>query len=105
MPGRLLKAERISYWLGVGAQPSDQACSVLIKKYGASGTHVDAAASRARAAGPAQDRARGRRAGLHSGRSGPEPAPAATKAAAASEPEAAASESAETPEEPAGAAE
>ena len=34
-----LKAERIDYWLGVGAQPSDK-CAVLIKKYGSSGTHL-----------------------------------------------------------------
>ena len=32
----LLKAERIKYWLGVGAQPSDKV-KVLIKKYGPTG--------------------------------------------------------------------
>lgn len=37
----LLKSERIDYWLGVGAQPSDNV-AVLIKKYGTNGTHVDA---------------------------------------------------------------
>ena len=31
--------ERVDYWLGVGAQPSEK-CSVLIKKYGTNGTHV-----------------------------------------------------------------
>ena len=36
----LLKPERINYWLGVGAQPSDKV-RTLIKKYGATGTHVD----------------------------------------------------------------
>ena len=36
----ILKGERISYWLSVGAQPSDKV-KVLIKKYGANGTHVD----------------------------------------------------------------
>lgn len=36
-----LKADRIDYWLGVGAQPSEK-CAVLIKKYGTNGTHVDA---------------------------------------------------------------
>jgi len=36
----LLNAERVSYWLGVGAQPSDR-CRVLIKKYGANGTHLE----------------------------------------------------------------
>ncbi len=33
--------ERIDYWLGVGAQPTDKA-AVLIKKYGSSGTHLEA---------------------------------------------------------------
>jgi small subunit ribosomal protein S16 len=37
----ILNAERISYWLSVGAQPSDKV-SVLIKKYGVNGTHVTA---------------------------------------------------------------
>lgn len=36
----LLNPERIAYWLGVGAQPSDRV-KTLIKKYGANGTHVD----------------------------------------------------------------
>lgn len=35
-----LNAERISYWIGVGAQPSDKV-AVLIKKYGENGTHVE----------------------------------------------------------------
>ena len=35
-----LKGERIDYWLGVGAQPSDKV-KVLIKKYGTNGTHLD----------------------------------------------------------------
>ncbi len=37
----VLVGERIQYWLSVGAQPSDKV-KVLIKKYGAEGTHVDA---------------------------------------------------------------
>jgi len=37
----VLKAERVDYWLGVGAQPSDKV-KVLIKKYGTNGTHLDA---------------------------------------------------------------
>jgi small subunit ribosomal protein S16 len=37
----VLNGERIAYWLSVGAQPSDKV-RVLIKKYGASGTHVAA---------------------------------------------------------------
>ncbi|MBI3836397.1 MAG: 30S ribosomal protein S16 [Planctomycetia bacterium] len=36
----LLKPERINYWLGVGAQPSDKV-RTLIKKYGGGGTHVE----------------------------------------------------------------
>jgi small subunit ribosomal protein S16 len=35
----ILKGERVAYWLGVGALPSDKV-RVLIKKYGAEGTHV-----------------------------------------------------------------
>ena len=35
----LLNKDRVSYWLGVGAQPSEN-CAVFIKKYGASGTHL-----------------------------------------------------------------
>jgi small subunit ribosomal protein S16 len=37
----MLKPDRIDYWLGVGAQPSETV-AVLIKKYGTKGTHVDA---------------------------------------------------------------
>ncbi|MBN1909725.1 MAG: 30S ribosomal protein S16 [Pirellulales bacterium] len=36
----VLNPERIQYWLGVGAQPSDKV-RVLIKKYGPEGTHLD----------------------------------------------------------------
>jgi small subunit ribosomal protein S16 len=35
----MLKGERIKYWLGVGALPSDKV-KVLIKKYGFRGTHL-----------------------------------------------------------------
>lgn len=35
----LLKRDRIDYWLGVGAQPSEKV-AVLIKKYGTNGTHL-----------------------------------------------------------------
>jgi small subunit ribosomal protein S16 len=37
----ILKAERIDYWLSVGAQPSDKV-AVLIKKYGSGGECVEA---------------------------------------------------------------
>lgn len=47
-----LDAERVCYWLGVGAQPSDKV-SVFIKKYGAAGTHIEQmAAARQRLALP-----------------------------------------------------
>jgi small subunit ribosomal protein S16 len=36
----VLNGERIKHWLSVGAQPSDKV-SVLIKKYGPEGTHVE----------------------------------------------------------------
>ena len=36
----VLNGERIDYWLGVGAQPSDKV-AVLIKKYGTDGTHLE----------------------------------------------------------------
>jgi small subunit ribosomal protein S16 len=34
----ILKKDRVDYWLGVGAQPSEKV-AVLIKKYGTNGTH------------------------------------------------------------------
>lgn len=37
----LLNLDRVKYWIGVGAKPSDKV-SVLIKKYGPSGTHLQA---------------------------------------------------------------
>lgn len=36
-----LKADRVDYWLGVGAQASEKV-AVLIKKYGTDGSHLDA---------------------------------------------------------------
>ena len=36
----ILKGERINYWLGVGALPTEKA-QVLIRKYGAAGTHLE----------------------------------------------------------------
>ena len=66
----ILKRERVDYWLGVGAQPSQKA-GVLIKKYGTDGSHVEqqqqalerlktrtAAASPAFAAKPAEPEAK-----------------------------------------------
>jgi len=40
IPEAVFDAERVDYWLSVGAQPSEK-CAVLIKKYGSSGTHVE----------------------------------------------------------------
>jgi small subunit ribosomal protein S16 len=37
----VLNSERINYWIGVGAKPSDRV-AVLIKKYGTNGTHLEA---------------------------------------------------------------
>jgi len=37
----ILDGERIQYWLGVGAEPSEKV-AVLIKKYGHEGTHLEA---------------------------------------------------------------
>lgn len=36
----LLNGERIEYWLGVGAQPTEKV-QVLIKKYGKEGSHLE----------------------------------------------------------------
>ncbi len=35
-----LNSDRIDYWISVGAQPSEKV-SVLIKKYGSNGTHLE----------------------------------------------------------------
>ena len=40
----ILKKDRVDYWLGVGAQPSEKV-AVLIKKYGTGGTHEAAQTS------------------------------------------------------------
>ena len=36
----ILKGERIDYWMGVGALPTEKV-AVLIKKYGSNGTHLE----------------------------------------------------------------
>ncbi|WP_146444394.1 30S ribosomal protein S16 [Botrimarina colliarenosi] len=36
-----LKRERVDYWIGVGATPSEKV-AILLKKYGTGGTHLDA---------------------------------------------------------------
>ena len=40
----ILNGERINHWISVGAQPTPKV-AVLIKKYGAQGTHLDAQSS------------------------------------------------------------
>jgi small subunit ribosomal protein S16 len=37
----IFNAERMDYWIGVGAQPSEKV-AVLVKKYGTNGTHLAA---------------------------------------------------------------
>jgi small subunit ribosomal protein S16 len=36
----LLDTDRIGYWIGVGAQPSDNV-KIFLKKYGVNGTHIE----------------------------------------------------------------
>lgn len=36
----VFKKDRLDYWLGVGAQPSEKV-AILIKKYGTDGTHLE----------------------------------------------------------------
>jgi small subunit ribosomal protein S16 len=78
----LLVPDRINYWLGVGAQASDKV-RVLIKKYGAAGTHL--AAQQA-----ARERLRLPKVVPDAGEAvyvrGAEPAPAPAPVEAASEP-------------------
>ncbi len=48
----ILKNERVDYWIGIGAQPSEKT-AVLIKKYGTNGSHLaqrEAAVARLQAA-------------------------------------------------------
>ena len=40
----VLNHERIAYWMGVGAKPTEKA-GVLIRKYGPGGTHLEAQAA------------------------------------------------------------
>jgi len=90
----LLKADRIAYWLGVGAQPSMKV-KTLIKKYGTEGTHAAAqTAAREKLAMPRIVPDPGTPAYVPPAPgSQPEPAPAA--AAAEAEAEAPAAESTE----------
>ena len=80
----ILKSDRIQHWLGVGAQPSDKV-SVLIKKYGSEGTHLQQ-----------QEEALRR---LEQTRSRPEPPTVMPKPKAADEGEAVAAEQADAASE------
>jgi small subunit ribosomal protein S16 len=78
----LLKTERVDYWLGVGAQPSEKV-AVLIKKYGSSGTHADAQkAALERLAQPRVIPDPGAPASLPKSKDAPQEAPAAEAAPA-----------------------
>ncbi len=75
----ILKADRIDYWLSVGALPGEQV-SVLIKKYGTEGTHRDAQQS-------ALERLKGRKAAqaaAEANRPKPKPQPVAAAVEASS---------------------
>lgn len=101
----ILKGERISYWLGVGAQPSPKVAT-LIKKYGTGGSHLDAQkealarldSRRSRAIERAQEAAQSAPRGKSPAELAEEAAKAAA-AAAAAEAAAAAAEAAAAPAE------
>jgi small subunit ribosomal protein S16 len=96
----ILNGERINYWLSVGAQPSEKV-RVLIKKYGADGTHLEQQKS-------ALERVKVNKPKAPPPRVVPRPKPAETeapKAAAAQEPAAAEAPAAEAPAAEAPAAE
>jgi len=78
-----LNGERVSYWLSVGAQPSEKV-AVLIKKYGENGTHLEQ-----------QQEALSK---LAAPKSIPDPGPAAPSARKKAEEEAAAAAEAEAAE-------
>jgi small subunit ribosomal protein S16 len=88
----LLKGDRVAYWLSVGAEPSEKV-AVLIKKYGADGTRIDAQKA-------ALDRMAQPKKVPDPGEPVSKPKPPKSKDAPAEE--AAAPESAEATEEPAG---
>ncbi|MCE9557237.1 MAG: 30S ribosomal protein S16 [Planctomycetes bacterium] len=98
--------ERVQYWLGVGAQPSDRV-RILIKKYGPQGTHLAAQqAATEKLATPKMVAEVGTPAYVRpeKPKKGEKPAPetaAATEAAPAPEPEVAAEPAPEATPEPA----
>ncbi len=88
----VLKKDRIDYWVGVGAQPSDKV-AILIKKYGTDGTHVAAQeAALAKLAEPKSVPDPGKPASLPKKPEEEQPAEAAAEAPAAEAPEAPAAE-------------
>ncbi len=78
----LINGERVQYWLSVGASPSDNV-KVLIKKYGANGTHLEQ-----------QKAALDRLAQSKRGRAAPPPSPAPKAAETSAAEEASAAEAA-----------
>jgi small subunit ribosomal protein S16 len=86
-----LKADRVDYWLGVGAQPSEKVAT-LIKKYGTSGTHLEAQKAAVERLSKRKEYA-------------PAPAPAKPEKKKKEEPKAEAEESTEAPPEAAAAEE
>lgn len=97
----ILNGERVAYWMGVGAQPSEKV-AVLIKKYGKDGTHLaKQKAALEKIAAPKVVPAPGAPASMPKKKGeAPAPQPAAEEAAAAPAEEAAApAEAAEAPAE------
>lgn len=73
----ILNAERIDYWLNVGAQPTEKV-KVLIRKYGSQGTHAEKQRQ-------ALERLKQRRPALSQARPATQAAPAEAEPAAAGE--------------------
>lgn len=93
----IINGERMNYWLGVGAKPSDRV-RVLIKKYGPTGTHVkQQEAAIAKLKGPKAIPEPGEPKFVLQPKKAPEPAPAAAAPAAAAEKPAEAAAPAEAP--------
>jgi small subunit ribosomal protein S16 len=95
-----LNDERVKYWLGVGAQPSEKV-AILIKKYGSDGIRTaEQEAAKAKLTGPKAIPEPGAPTWVFKPKKAEEPAPAAAPAAEAAPAEAAAPAAA-APEQPA----
>jgi len=80
----ILNKERIDYWLGVGALPTEKV-GVLIKKYGTGGTHLDQQQAALAELEGKRQRAQTIAAAAAKPRSAPEPEPPAAEEAPAAE--------------------